>query len=108
MECTKNIYLPGVGKKTLAGDEGTRVCPGHPLPVPQDHPCPMGPALPLALSRLLPPSGTSEALGLLRPHAALSTGSAGVRRAPFSLPPAPHLLCPFAVAVTPRVGISVC
>lgn len=74
MECTKNIYLPGVGKKTLAGDEGTRVCPGHPLPVPQDHPCPTGPALPLALSRLLPPSGTSEALGLLRPHAALSTG----------------------------------
>lgn len=93
MECTKNIYLPGVGKKTLAGDEGTRVCPGHPLPVPQDHPCPTGPALPLALSRLLPRSGTSEALGLLRPHAALSTGSAGVQRAPRSACLLLHTCC---------------
>lgn len=63
MECTKNIYLPGVGKKTPAGDEGTRVCPGHPLPVPQDRPCSTGPALPLALSRLLPPLGPARRWG---------------------------------------------
>lgn len=66
MECTKNIYLPGVRKKTLAGDEETRECPGHPIPMPQGRPYTTGPSLPLAPTRLLPPSGTSEALGLLR------------------------------------------